>query len=67
VDTSLNEAEIAAGVSVISDDSVEDEIDVGDGTLLEDEGEEGMVLSVIGASNDTDETIDAVGLKKDVS
>jgi hypothetical protein len=37
-------------------------------TLLEDDKcEEGMVLSMIGASNDTNETIDAMGLKKDIS
>jgi hypothetical protein len=44
------------------------EINIGNGTLLKDnKGEEGMVFSVIGASNDTNDTTDSVGLKKDVS
>jgi hypothetical protein len=64
------------GVSVSRDDSVEDDRDDGDSgdtALLEDGGgdegiDEGMVVSVIGESLDTrDETIEAVGLNKDVS
>lgn len=59
-----------------SDDSVEDDRDVGEGALLDVDiedvdmreiGEDGMLVSVTGGNLDTEEYTEPVGLMKDVS